>query len=75
MMVSVSDNLDELDDDLIIKCAQCEENRNFVWVCASSDLVGQIFVLNVSSRKLLPIQWQVRRSPIVKIQENFPKFD
>ena len=60
MMVSVSDNLDELDDDLVIKCAQCEENRNFVWVCASSDLMGQIFVLNVSSRKILPIEWQVR---------------
>ncbi|XP_065647179.1 TBC1 domain family member 2B isoform X3 [Hydra vulgaris] len=59
MMVSVAENLDELDDDLIIKCVQCEENHNYVWILGTSDLKGQVFVLNVSSRTTVPIDWQV----------------
>eukprot|EP00111_Clytia_hemisphaerica_P006047 TCONS_00017497-protein len=59
MMVSISDNLDALEDDMIIKCAECEANRNNVWLCCSSDLMAQIFVLNVASRNIVPIQWQV----------------
>jgi len=59
MMVSISDNLDQLDDDLIIKCAECEANRNFVWLCCSSDLMGQLFIMNVASRTTFPVGWQV----------------
>ena len=30
MMVSISDNLDALEDDMMIKCAECESESNFI---------------------------------------------
>lgn len=59
MTVSISDNLDTLDDDMIIKCAACEANRNFVWLLCSSDLAGQLFVLNVASKNIELVDWQI----------------
>ena len=40
-------------------------NRNFVWLCCSSDLMAQIFVLNVASRNIVPVNWQVSKTHFI----------
>ena len=74
MMVSFANNLNENPDDMTIECAECEDNRNLVWLGASTPNLGQIYILNVASRNINPISWHVSsrvlsmaRSPLTNI--------